>query len=198
MKINTICVGEYQVNCYVLKQENDSLVIDPGDDVEKIIDAIPSDSHLKGILLTHGHFDHIGAVDDLVSRYQCPVYCCLKESDLLTNPKLNSLGQLSARVKSKLTPLHEGSWKCGNFEITNYFTPGHTVGSMCFQIENILFTGDTLFYRSIGRTDLFSANEVEMMKTIEKIKKMDPSLLVYPGHGPTTTIEEEIKFNPYF
>lgn len=198
MKVNVLTVGDYQVNCYVLKKNNEILIIDPGAETNKILSLIQDGDKVSAILLTHGHFDHIGAVDDLVRKFDCPVLIHPKDNELAQNPKINSLGGHSAKVSSKLVPITIGEWTIGDFNGINHYTPGHTAGSVIIQIEDILFTGDTLFYHSIGRTDLFSGSEEEMKKTIQKIKLLPRSLLVYSGHGEMSILGDEIKNNPYF
>ncbi len=197
MKLEKVVVGDYQVNCYLLRIDKEVLVIDPGAEPKKIMSKIKPEEKIVGIVLTHGHFDHIGAVDELAIRYECPIYISEKDRDLIRNKKINSVGFLSAEIKRDTEKLPAGLWKCGSFNFKNYEAPGHTKGSMLLFIENSLFTGDVLFQRSIGRTDLFGGSDKEMEQTLEMIRSFNPKTLVYPGHGDFSTIEDEVKYNPY-
>lgn len=198
MKINSIVVGEFEVNCYLLKEGNEVLIIDPGSEAQKIRRQIKENETVVGIVLTHAHFDHIGAVDELAEKYQCPIYMNPKDFPIAQNETINRYGSLSATIKKEIHPLIEGKIQLGVFLIRSIFAPGHTPGSTLLQVEDILFTGDVLFKSGIGRTDLWGGDDDLMQKSIEKIKTLDPNWLVYPGHGETSTIKHEIEWNPYF
>jgi len=163
MNIEIVKVGFLETNCYILSKDNDYLVIDPGDEFEKI------DSHIKGnlvgIIITHYHFDHIGALDDLVNKYHVNVY--------------------------DINNLNEGLNKIGNFEFRVYYTPGHKSDLISILFDNYLFSGDFIFESSIGRTDLPTGNFKEMQDSIRKILKLDDNIIIYPGHGEETTMKKE-------
>lgn len=177
MKIEVVVVGDYQTNCYILKQNGEALIIDPGSEVEKIKSSIGANK-VVGVLLTHRHEDHIGALTEIVNEYSVPVY--EKEN------------------------LEEKEYTVGTFSFSVLFTPGHTKDSVTYQFLNgaLLFVGDFLFFRSIGRMDL-GGNFLDMNKSIERMKQYQQAHLnldikIFPGHGVSTTLLEEIQFNPYF
>lgn len=172
MLIKRIVVGELETNCYLLIKDNNCLVIDPGDEYKKIVNEI-NDLFCKGILLTHHHFDHVGAVDDLVNKYNVLVY-----------DKNN---------------LKEGINNIFNFSFEVIYNPGHTDDSISFYFkeDNLLFSGDFIFKGSIGRTDL-GGNYSDMINSINKIKNYDNNIIIKPGHGEETKLGDEIKYNPFF
>ncbi|MCF0105490.1 MAG: MBL fold metallo-hydrolase [Holdemanella sp.] len=197
MEVTYFPLGPIQANCYILKENGHALIIDPGYrfDADKEFENYIVD----GILLTHCHFDHIGGVDFLVKKYNCPVYIHEIEKDNLKDPALNgssNFGMYSKQI-SEITPIQEGFLQVGNFSIEVIHCPGHSKGSCVFKIEDALFTGDVLFKESIGRTDLMGGSYKEMEQSLLKFKQMDKNYLVFPGHGPYTTLEEELKYNPY-
>ena len=165
--------GVLEENCYVLKQENVSLIVDPGDDFLKIEKEVGT-SKVVGILITHSHFDHIGALRNFLKR--------------------------NVEVFKK-SNLEDGkTYSVGPFHFQALFTPGHSSDSVSFyfQDEKVLFTGDFIFRNSVGRVDLPTGSEKEMQESIQKIKKMKENLKIYPGHGDVTTLEYEKKNNFYF
>ena len=172
MLIKRVVVGDLETNCYLLIKDNDCLVIDPGDEYKKIVNEI-NDLSCKGILLTHHHFDHVGAVDDLVNKYNVLVY-----------DKNN---------------LKEGINNIFGFSFEVIYNPGHTDDSISFYFkeDNLLFSGDFIFKGSIGRTDI-GGNYSDMINSINKIKNYDNNIIIKPGHGEETKLGDEIKYNPFF
>jgi len=172
MNIKIIKVGSLQTNCYILTINNNSLIIDPGDESEKIINEI-ANNNVLGILITHSHFDHIGALNELISKYNAPVYC--KEN------------------------LEEKEYQIAKFKFSVIYTPGHTDDSISFYFkeDNIMFTGDFLFKGTIGRTDLPTGNDKKMWESIKKIKMYHPHIRIFPGHGEDSTLEQEFMYNIY-
>lgn len=197
-------VGSYLSNCYIVGSNatKEAAIIDPGgsfDRIEKVLNElnlIP-----KIIILTHGHGDHIAAVNDFVQKYQTLVYVHKDEAEMLMDANLN----LSRYVTGKnisITPdvlLNDGDIvNLGdlNFEIIH--TPGHTKGGICIKIENIMFTGDTLFNKSIGRTDFEGGSFDEIINSItNKIFSYDENTVIYPGHNSPSTIKSEKIGNPF-
>ncbi|MFV0380508.1 MAG: MBL fold metallo-hydrolase [Anaerorhabdus sp.] len=198
MEVKMLSVGLYQVNCYILKQNKEVLIIDPGAQEEKIIKEIRKDEKVLGVILTHGHFDHIGAVDKVCDEFKCDVYVNPKDYPLIQDKSINSLGDQSGSIKRKPVALTMGELSIGDFKLFCQSAPGHSKGSTIIQIENILFTGDVVFKSSIGRVDLWGGNEMEMLNTISEFKKFNDDLLIYPGHGDISDVKTEKKFNPYF
>lgn len=171
MNIKKLVVGPLQENCYIVEKEGESLIIDPGDEADKIIASITYPP--VAILITHNHFDHVGAVLSLKEKYNIPVY--------------------------DYNNLKEGELSTGKFNIDVIYTPGHTSDSVTFYFkeEKTMFTGDFLFKESIGRTDLSTGNFKEMQKSIRKILTYSDIIKVYPGHGEDTTLGQEKKYNEY-
>lgn len=175
MKIERIVTGFLEENCYLLKDEKNKecIIIDPGADFENIKKEI-NDCKVLKVLLTHNHFDHVGALEDVISEYHVEV---LDKNNL-----------------------KEKNYNLNNFNFKVIFTPGHTLDSVTyhFEKENIMFTGDFLFQGTIGRTDLPTGNIADMQNSLNKIKTHSPSITIYPGHGEMSTLKEEFKKDPYF
>ena len=205
MKWKRIPLGKLKTNCYLYINEGNCLIIDPGDEGEKLIRLI-KEQGLKplAILLTHGHFDHIGAVDDIRNNFNIPCYIHHGDSKCLTDPTVN-LGNKWLREPLLLNKADyliekDGPITIGDFKIQVIHTPGHSRGSVCyFDTETrILFSGDTLFCRAIGRTDLSTSNDPQIYESIfNKLFKLPDDTLVLPGHGPETILLDEKEKNPF-
>lgn len=196
MEIRTLKLGLYQTNTYILIKNDKAIIIDPGSKVERIQALIKESEQVVGICLTHGHFDHIGAVDDLVELYHCPVYIHDEDFDLTQDPEKNYSQTKKIKLKSKLC-FYKDSMQIMDFNFEVYHTPGHTKGSVCLKFDNDLFTGDTLFKGSIGRTDLFGGSSQQMKQSLRFIRSLNHDYNVYPGHDSITTLFDELKHNPY-
>jgi glyoxylase-like metal-dependent hydrolase (beta-lactamase superfamily II) len=196
MKIIKLVQGSYATNCYILIKGNNCIIIDPNGNAKKIIEAV-QDLNVLSILLTHGHFDHIGAVDKLVEEYKCKVYMNTNDSELVNNPRLNSINGVKSLMFTKTEDILEPSLTLGEFVFEVYYTPGHTEGSTIFIIENYLIAGDTLFKGSIGRSDFPYSNESKMRSSIKLIKTLEPDLIVLSGHGEESTLKYELENNYY-
>lgn len=198
MTIERLVVGPFQANCYLLQKDDEVLIIDPGSAAKRISEKIElSQGKLVGILLTHGHFDHIGAVDFLVKKYHCPVYISVDDVKMLRNEQYNNLAGYTASVTSEVCYLESENLKIGKFDIKILFTPGHSNGSVMFIIENSLFSGDTLFHLGVGRTDLYSGSEGKLRQSLQVLYGLDDEMVVYPGHDSTTTVGFELMNNPF-
>jgi len=202
LEIKRIVAGVYAANCYLVYDGDKGFIIDPGGSASRIIEEINELNFTpEFILLTHGHCDHIAAVDEIRDYYNIPAYIHVGDEKLVADKDMNMASHMpSADVAIKA----DGTFKNGDiispdeFNIKVIHTPGHTAGCSCFLLgENIMFTGDTVFEGSIGRTDLPSASQKSMEESIEKIKKMNDNIILYPGHGGDTTIAEEKKKNKY-
>lgn len=198
MKINIIPAGIYDANCYVLIDENtnEAAVIDPGGDAQMLINNIKtSQAEVKMILLTHGHADHTGAVSELRNEFGCSVYINEKDAELI-NKNVPVYGNQDENGDKFIA---EGDvLKFGNHEIKCIETPGHTPGGMCFLIDDLAFTGDTLFNRSIGRTDFQGGDYNTIINSIKvKLMILPDDTVVYPGHGPKSSIGFEKNNNPF-
>lgn len=200
MKIITRELGLVQANCYVLIENNHALLIDPGDRFDEL-DTILSNEEatLDAILLTHAHFDHIAGVDDILKRHDVDVYLNPYEHSFLTDADLNASNGFLRYVVCNARPktLEQGRMQIGNFDLETIHCPGHSIGSTVFKIDNKLFTGDVLFYGSIGRTDLPTGSQYSMMKSLKLLTDLKEDFEVYPGHGPKTSLDLERKINPF-
>lgn len=164
MQINSIKVGQLRTNCYILKIDNKCLVIDPGDEYDKIKNEI-GDSEVVGVIVTHYHHDHIGA--------------------------LNYFDESIIYDKSNLD---EKEYNIGSFNFEVIYTPGHREDciTIYFRKEKVMFTGDFIFKGTIGRTDLVGSNHNDMLDSLNRISKYDKDIVIYPGHGHSTILKDEI------
>ncbi|MGB3860966.1 MAG: MBL fold metallo-hydrolase [Candidatus Aminicenantaceae bacterium] len=204
MKYESVIVGALETNCYIVYCEEtlECAVIDPGAEPEKIFRLIGQKGLKPTILInTHGHVDHIGANRDIKDKFDIPLY--LHAAD---KPMLESVlqSELSFFLGAKESPppdkyLEEGDEiKIGYVSLSVIHTPGHSPGSVCLMGDGILFSGDTLFFGGVGRTDLPGGSWSEMESSIrEKIFTLPADTVVLPGHGPTTTVDQETKSNPF-
>lgn len=205
IKIGRITLGIYGTNCYFIFREGseDVIVFDPADSGDYLYEKLSEKGFKVGaIMLTHGHFDHIFGVKALKEKSGALVYAYKDEEILLSDVKLNL--SLSVGRGVTVTPdvwLKDGEELdlCG-IEVKVIFTPGHTEGSCCFYVEeaNILIAGDTLFEESVGRTDMPTGSSRKLIESIkEKLMVLPDETKVYPGHGDTTSIGNERKYNPF-
>ena len=172
MEIRKIVVGALEENCYVLIKNNTCIIIDPGADYNKIKEVI-KDNKVLGVLITHSHFDHIGALRNFLTKRSIKIF--------------------------KRSNLEEKEYTIGDFSFECIYTPGHSKDSVTFYFKknNSMFIGDFIFKDSIGRTDLPGGDSKEMEQSIEKIKKYDPTIIIYPGHDEESTLGDEFKNNPF-
>lgn len=186
MKIKKIVVGYLEENCYFVTIDNDLIIVDPGDEFNKIDNIIKNHNYnLVAVLITHAHFDHIGALEELINKYKVPIYY---------NNINNEINY------QNLICIKEKEYEIDKFKFKVIFTPGHRNDLVTFYFyeDNVMFTGDFIFKESIGRVDLEYADFIDMKKSIDKIKKYDDKIIVYPGHGDFTTLGHEKENNFYF
>ncbi|MBP2100126.1 MBL fold metallo-hydrolase [Enterococcus rivorum] len=206
LKIEQIKTGSIEENCYLIYNEKNLLIIDPGAEPEKIDARIKKTERIpKAILLTHTHYDHIGAVEVLRKQYNIPVYVSPLEQEWLSNPILNlsGLGRHNdmpdiivrpAEMEFQLT-----DYEIGGMKFSVVPTPGHSIGSVSFVFDDFVVTGDALFRGSIGRSDLHTGDMQQLLHSIRTyLFTLPEEFPAYPGHGDATTIEHEIKTNPFF
>ena len=197
MLIKKMVLGSYQENAYIIINEEtrEAIIIDPGDEGKSLV------SYLKGlnvklqyILLTHGHLDHVGAVDEVREAFNIPAYISEVDMKYIERRKV-AFGQM----KRADFFLKEGDdLSFGNLPIKIIETPGHSKGSLSYLIDNVLYVGDVLFQGSIGRTDLPGGEFNELISSIkDKLMKLPGNTRVMPGHGPETTLSQEKSFNIY-
>ena len=197
-------VGIMGVNCYILGDKSEAIIVDPGSDADKII-KILDDNEIKAkyIALTHCHFDHILAVEKLIEKLGVKLIACQSEKENLSDASVNYTDRYSRKPVSLIADVYvkDGDIiKSGEFEFKVIETPGHTSGGMCLYCkgENLLISGDTLFYSSVGRCDLATGNEKTLVKSIkEKIFILPDDTVVLPGHGENTSIGFERVNNPF-
>lgn len=203
MTIDTIIVGPLEVNCYILAcATGEAVVIDPGDDAEIILQRITSKKlTVRHILLTHGHFDHIGATAALKKATGAPVHVHRDDLGLIHEASAHAafFGLPVSEpftIDSFIADGDEIIW--GSLTAKVLTTPGHSRGSVCYLTDRDVFVGDTLFSRGIGRTDLFGGSHQQLLQSIqEKLFTLPEDVNVYSGHGPKTTIGREKKYNPF-
>ena len=204
LEISYRILGAIGTNVYFLinTETRETILVDPADNAEYLLDqAEMRDYYISGILLTHGHFDHIYAVNDLKKHRDIPVYACAAEEKLLGDPDLNRSAAWAepCGLKADILLTDGDEFDLAGFHIRMIHTPGHTAGSCCYYIEDekVLISGDTLFANSYGRTDLATGSQSSIVKSIkEKLLVLPPDVQVYPGHGDFTTIDQERKYNP--
>ena len=176
MNIKKLSVGRLQANCYILEKEGKILVIDPGDEFERIDSEI--NGELLGVLITHNHFDHVGALKQIIQKYNPILYYHNVNDEVSHN---------------KLIDVHEEEYKIGNFNFEVIYFPGHRNDQCAFYFKdgNDMFDGDFVFEGTIGRVDLPHGSLNDMIESIDKIMKMDDSITLYPGHGNTINLGKE-------
>ena len=193
MNVKAMALGAYQTNCYILWDENSDrcVVIDPGYEPEQILrETAGLGKTVEAVLLTHGHFDHVGAVRTLAAETNCRVY--LNEQDLSMPPQFTAGPLYYTHLYKEGDVLDLAGLKLRVIQ-----TPGHTPGSVCLVTDGAIFSGDTLFEGSCGRTDLPGGDWATILKSLKRLANMEGSYRVYPGHGPSTTLADEKRWNPY-
>lgn len=203
--IETYCVGEVQTNCYLAVNDTTRqvLIVDPGANARALYNRIQEKEYQPAaILLTHGHFDHAMAAQELAELCQVKVYAHEAEKETLEDPRLNVSGMIGRRevYHADVYVKDQEVLKLAGFSIRVFHTPGHTPGGCCYYIpmEDVLFSGDTLFCQSVGRTDFPGGSMSQLVRGIrEKLMVLPERTQVYPGHMDTTTIEQERQWNPY-
>ncbi len=197
MLVKKTVLGVYQENAYVIVDDatRDALIIDPGDEGESLVRYLESlKINLKAILLTHGHVDHVGAVDAVKDAFSVPVYISEIDMKFIEQRKM-AFGKMK-RADFFLKEGDEFIFAGKKVQIIE--TPGHSRGSLSYYVDGLLFSGDVLFQNSVGRTDLPGGNMEELLYSItEKLMKLPGETRVFPGHGPETTLAMEKAFNGY-
>ena len=192
LKIHILTLGMYQTNTYIIHEENSKgcCVIDPGYEADTILrkcDALGL--NVEAILLTHGHFDHVGAVRDLAADTGCRVFACADDEQL---PPMFTGGKLYV-----IDRYEEGTiLNIAGLYIRVLHTPGHTPGSVCLLVDDVIFSGDTLFAGSCGRTDI-GGSWTEIQASLKRLSLLEGDFTVYPGHGESATLAAERRYNPY-
>jgi hydroxyacylglutathione hydrolase len=201
MKIDTIVVGALQVNCFIAYDEEsrDAIVVDPGDEGEKILRFL-EDTKLKVSLVvcTHAHFDHVGAVKKLKEKTGAPVVLHRGDLDIFKRADKQGISW-GFQVEQPPDPdlyMHEGDEiAVGRFRLKVLHTPGHSPGGICLYGEGVIFTGDTIFSGSVGRTDFPGGSIAELKSSFARVIALPPETRIFPGHGPLSTVGNEKEDN---
>lgn len=200
--MKTICfqLGDLQTNSYVLYQENDCIIIDPADDASFLLEEIQRRNlKLQGMLATHGHFDHVMAVGEIQTSINVPLYIHKKDDFLIKRLGATAkhfLGYEPVVIPPKnISFIKEGLLRIANYGLRIIETPGHTPGGLSYYFpeEQTVFTGDTLFAGSVGRTDLSYSSKNDLRKSLEKLYALPGETIVYPGHGEETLMSNELQ-----
>ena len=206
IEIKSMTLGMVATNCYLIinKETKEALLIDPADNALRISNVIEENvCTLKAILLTHGHFDHIMALNELKKRYNVPVYAHEEEEDVLKQSSLNMSGMIGQiyTTQADIYVKDGEHLKLAGLDIIVLHTPGHTKGGVCYYLpeEKVLMSGDTLFHCSIGRTDFPTGSMSQLVRSVkEQLFVLPDDVQVYPGHDSVTSIGYEKQDNPFF
>ncbi|MCQ2455300.1 MAG: MBL fold metallo-hydrolase [Clostridia bacterium] len=201
MQIERVVLGEISVNCYLISTEKSAIIIDPGFRSEKVFDFLKKNKDKKtAVLLTHAHFDHIGMAGEIVDRYNVSVGIGKNDASALQDNYLNLSSFFGVEFKPFSADMLLGDndeITVGDITVKVFETSGHTVGGVCYLIGDNLFSGDTLFLESYGRTDFPGGNIEKIKESIDRIlDENDENVTVYTGHGNPTTIKHEREYNP--
>lgn len=206
MQVEHLAVGPVQTNCYLAinKETKEAIIIDPGDDADRIgMRLMQLEAKPVAILLTHGHFDHAGAAKTLAAQYDILVYAHEKEAETLEDSRMNLSGPLAGGATSYHVDVFlkdEQELTLAGLHMRVLFTPGHTPGGCCYYFprEDVLFSGDSLFCGSVGRTDFPGGSMRTLVDSVRnKLMSLPENTIVYPGHDIETTIEQERMYNPF-
>lgn len=205
IKIARFVIGSIGTNCYVVSDRDtkEAFLVDAAACPPELVSYIRNSGLcMQGVLLTHGHFDHILGIDSFLKEFPVPVYAHERERELLEDAALNASASYGEGYTfHKAHYLRDGSkLQLAGRKIQVIYTPGHTAGGCCYYLpeEGVLFSGDTLFHSSIGRTDLPTGSSSQLIRSIkDKLLALPPATRVYPGHMEETTIEYEQKYNPF-
>ena len=195
MQVTMLSVGPIGTNCYILEDDKKIAVIDPGDEAGRILSAVKGlGGEVEYILLTHGHYDHTTAVPELHKALpEAKIY--IHQAD--ANGAGSRLFPLAGQVDDLLLYDEGDALPLGSLTIEVLHTPGHSKGSVTLKAGDVLFTGDTLFAGSMGRTDLSGGDEEEIMASLKRLGELEGDFTVCPGHMQTSTLDQERKTNPY-
>lgn len=183
MNIEVVKVGELKTNCYIVKDKNEAIIIDPGFEIEKILPHLKN-LKINAIILTHGHYDHVTDAFKLKEKVNAPVMMNFEDEYMMV---------LSTNIKANKHLEDKAVIKVGDLEFKVIHTPGHSKGGICLynEKEKILFSGDTIFHGTYGRVDLPGSSKIDMITSLKKLLSLPKDVKVFPGHGPATTIQDE-------
>ena len=193
MQVTRLPLGVYQTNCYIIYEENAAscCVLDPGGEAKKVLEFMNlRNLTLDAILLTHGHFDHVGAVKELHEATGCKVYLCTEDLSMPAKWTAGELFYTDAYGEGDELDL-------AGLHIRVLHTPGHTPGSVCLMVDDSIFSGDTLFAGSCGRTDLPGGDGDVILTSLRRLAQLEEDYTVYPGHSASTKLAREKQYNPF-
>ena len=196
MEIIRFQLGSLRSNCYIISEENRALIIDPGYESDEVLKYIKKNElKIEAVYLTHGHPDHVGGVKQIKDLFECVVYAPHKDRIWMGKSSYNQIGY---EIPVDVWVHDLETFEALGHVFTIYETPGHSEGSTVLHVNNIVFSGDTLFFQSIGRTDIPLSDPQVIYQSIKRMYQLfDEDTLVYPGHGKPTDIGHEKKFNPF-
>ncbi len=204
MILETLTVGPFQENCYVIGDGASGAIVDPGDEAARIALAVEQTGlEIGQILVTHTHIDHVGAVAALADEYACPVLMHAEAEPMLQQLPTQAMmmGLRFGKVPAVDRHIQDGEiLEVGSLRLESLYTPGHAPGHLAFYVESegLVLSGDALFAGSVGRTDLFGGDMEVLVRSInERLLTLPDETRVYPGHGPRTTIGDERAYNPF-
>jgi len=204
MQVHSMEVGPIGTNCYIVVNEKnkEAVMVDPGGDPERLIALIGKlGVSIKAIMLTHGHMDHIGAVAEMKEFTKAPIYISEKDDNMLDNPESNLAAFMGTELHCPPADYHYDQGDkltIAGMEFKIYATPGHTPGGVCIHTDDSVFCGDTIFCESVGRTDFPGGSYMTLVESIkDRILVLPDKTKLYPGHGPSTTVDWEKRRNPF-
>ena len=203
MTLRTLCLGALETNCYIVWDESRAaMIVDPADEAKKILSVIQAEGlKVVAVVLTHVHFDHMLAAEAVCAVTGAPLYIGRGDEEALSDPIRNLSGVFEmcppVRIKAKKILREGDAIAVGEMSFTVMETPGHTPGCICLLCDGVLFSGDTLFYDSIGRVDFPGGNVSDMLASLRRLASLPQDTQVYSGHGTMTTIGREMARNPY-
>ena len=201
VKVHTLTLGSLQTNCYIVHEENASscVVVDPADFPEKILEFTAARGlTVAAIFLTHGHFDHVGAMKALREKTSCALWMHEGDYRQRRDPMTDYLYPLHDKDLGEISFCADGDMiSAAGLTFTVLSTPGHSRGSVCYRCQNVLLSGDTLFAGGCGRTDLPGGDWATIQMSLADLSELEDDIRVYPGHGESTTLAQEKRYNPY-
>lgn len=203
MQIRTVCPYSFGANTYIVYSGSQAFLVDPAVSVRAITSAVSEEGlFLKGILLTHGHFDHTVSADTVREALGIPLYVHERDAVMLTDGRKNAYYEFYGKEcvhKPAERLLTDGDTVCiGDEKLTVLHTPGHSGGSVCYLADSFIITGDTLFAESVGRSDLWSGSGELLRASLEKLRLLSPDLKIYPGHGAPSTLGNALDNAAYY
>ncbi len=201
MTVKTLPLGLIRANCYLIESEQAAIVVDAGLEEDLVLQFLRENEQKdRAVLLTHVHFDHIGGAALLQRETGVPVMIGQKDGIHLTDPNYTLSARFHARIEPPMPDhlLQDGeTFSVGDLSVRVFETPGHSVGGVCYNIGHCLFSGDTLFAGSIGKPDFPGGDYDTLIRSVKRLFVLPPETVVYPGHGPATTLERERLCNPF-